>query len=99
MADLVLDRKLLEDGTYRVTATAVDRKGRQVLDSRERVYFSHTNEGVGGRFLADRGTPDGSAVIELANGRAVIVFEPDDTGTAVIEVRTQNHKGSYIEIP
>ena len=58
----------LPDGTFLVTATAVDRKGLQVLNSRERVYFSHTNTGTGGRFLADLGTPDGSTVIELANG-------------------------------
>ena len=98
-ADIVLDKQLRADGSYLLTAIAVDNKGRQVLNSRERIYFSHSNDGVGGRLLADRGTPDGSAVIELANGRAAIAFEPNETGTAVIEVRTQNHKGSYIEIP
>ena len=98
LADIRLDKKQRPDGKVLVTATAVDRAGRQVLDSRERVYFSHTN-GTGGRLLADQGTPDGSTAIELANGRAHIVFEPDSNGTAVIEVRTQNHKGSYVEIP
>mgnify|MGYP000037114304 CR=1 FL=1 len=61
-----------------------------MIDSRERVYFSHTNPGTGGRLLTDLGTPDGSSVIELANGRAMILFEPDDSGTALnakVEVR------------
>jgi beta-galactosidase len=99
MADILLDKRPRADGRYLLTAIAVDSKGRQVLNGRERIYFTHTNHGVGGRLLADRGTPDGSIAIELANGRAAIVFEPDESGTAVIEVRTQNHKGSYIEIP
>lgn len=99
MADIRLSSSRLDDGSVEVTATAVDSKGRQVTDSRERVYFSHTNEGTGGRLVTDMGTPDGSAVIELANGRAGIRFEPDGSGEAVIEVRTQNHKGSYIRLP
>ena len=45
------------------------------------------------------GTPDKSAVIELANGAASILFKPSsDGGEAVIEVRSQSFKGSYIRL-
>ena len=98
-ADFRLSSETLEDGRIRSIAEAVDSKGNRVIDSRERIYFSHTNEGTGGRLLADLGTPDGSAVIELANGRAAILFEPDGSGEAVIELRSQDHKGSYIRLP
>lgn len=99
ISDFRLSLETLEDGRIRITAEAVDGRGERVIDSRERVYFSHANEGSGGRLLTDLGTPDGSSVIELANGRAAILFEPDGSGAAVIEVRTQNHKGSYITLP
>lgn len=98
-ADIRLRAKPAADGRVLIEATAVDEAGRRVHDSRERVYFSHTNEGTGGRLLAAYGTPHGSAVIELANGRAGILFEPSGDGIAVIEVRSQEHKGSYIRIP
>ena len=100
LADIRLQQTLQEDGAIRITALAVDRNGRLVQDSRERVYFSHVNPGSGGRLRAAQGTPDGSAVIEMANGKAEIIFDPAGHGDvpAVIEVRTQNHKGSYIEI-
>jgi beta-galactosidase len=98
-ADFRLSSETLEDSNIRITAEAVDGSGERVFDSRERVYFSHTNRGTGGRLLADLGTPDGSAVIELANGRAEILFEPDGSGAAIIELRSQDHKGSYITLP
>jgi hypothetical protein len=78
----------------------VDQDGLRVHASRERIYLSHTNPGTGGYLVKDHGTPDKSAVIEAANGRAAILFEPDGTGRgAIIEARTQNLKGSYIELP
>jgi beta-galactosidase len=50
--------------------------------------------------LQDYGTPDKSAVIELANGRAAILFDPGNGGAgSVIEARTQNLKGNWIRVP
>jgi hypothetical protein len=58
------------------------------------------DKGTGGVLLESFGTPDKSAIIELANGRASIPFEPSgDGGTAVVEVRSQTTKGSTIQVP
>lgn len=89
-----------DDGLVLIEAVAVDSKGRRVHSASERIYFSHTNPGSGGALLQDHGTPDKSAVIELANGRAAILFDPKDGASgAVIEARTQNLKGNWIEVP
>ena len=83
-----------------IEAVIVDKNGMRVHSSRERIYLSHTNPQTGGYLLKDHGTPDKSSVIEAANGRAVILFDPDGAGSgAIIEARTQNLKGSYIELP
>ena len=88
------------DGRVLIEAVIVDKNGMRVHSSRERIYLSHTNPGTGGYLLKDHGTPDKSSAIEAANGRAVILFDPDGAGSgAIIEARTQNLKGSYIELP
>lgn len=99
LANIKLSSKRLDDGLILIEAIAVDKAGRRVHSSRERIYFSHVNEGTGGVLLESYGTPDKSAIIELANGRATILFDPaEDGGTAVIEVRSQSFKGSYIRL-
>ena len=99
LANIRLSSKRLDDGLILIEAIAVDKAGRRVHDSRERIYFSHVNAGTGGVLLESFGTPDKSAIIELANGRATILFDPaEDGGTAVIEVRSQSFKGSYIRL-
>jgi len=70
-----------------------------VLHSKERVYFSHTNQGVGGELLTGYGTPDKSAVLTLANGKAKILFKPnEDVKNAIIEIRSQNNKGVFLTL-
>lgn len=69
------------DGTpaVQVTVQAIDARGRPVVNDTRRVRF--TLDGPG-RLWAERGTPDGSREIALANGRASIVLTPapgDDT--------------------
>jgi beta-galactosidase len=98
--DVRLEARPQENGLVLIEATAVDSKGRRVHSESERIYFSNTNPGLGGVLLQDYGTPDKSAVIELANGRAAILFDPRGgaSGT-IIEVRTQNLKGSWIRMP
>ena len=99
-ADIRLNSNHAEDGRVLIEAVIVDKKGMRVHSSRERIYLSHTNPGTGGHLLSDYGTPDKSTVIEAANGRAVILFDPNGAGSgAVIEARTQNLKGSYIMLP
>ena len=100
LADMRISSKMQDDGLILIEAVAVDNKGRRVLSSRERVYFSHTNVGTGGRLLESYGTPDKSAIIEMANGRATILFAPSGDGKqAIIEIRSQSFKGKYITLP
>ena len=99
-ADIRMSATPVAGGQVLVEAVIVDKDGLRVHSSSERIYLSHTNPGSGGYLLKDHGTPDKSAIIEAANGRAVILFEPDGAGAgAIIEARTQNLKGSYIELP
>ncbi len=99
-ADIHLTAMPAEGGQILVEAVIVDRDGRRVHTARERIYLSHTNPGTGGYLVESHGTPDKSSVIEAANGRAAILFEPDGSGSgAIIEARTQNLKGSYIKLP
>jgi len=100
MADILLGSTQLDDGLILIEALVVDSNGNRVHSSNERVYFSHVNEGTGGVLLESYGTPDKSAIIEMANGRAAILFDPsDDGGKAVIEIRSQSFKGKTIVVP
>jgi beta-galactosidase len=84
-----------EIGHVLVTALAVDRNGQRCLDYNKRIYFA--KEGAG-TLLENLGTPTGSTVIEMANGMANIEFVPEQTGTAIIEARNQDFKGSTVYI-
>ncbi len=44
------------------------------------------------------GTPTGSDIIQMANGRAAIELVPEASGRAIIEARNQDFKGSYLTI-
>ncbi|NNJ80385.1 MAG: DUF4982 domain-containing protein [Xanthomonadales bacterium] len=99
VAEIRLQAHPREDGLVLIEAVVVDSEGRRVHSASERVYFSNTNAGGGGMLLQAHGTPDKSAVIELANGRAAILFDPRNGGFgSVIEARTQNLKGNWIRV-
>ncbi|MEM9936729.1 MAG: glycoside hydrolase family 2 TIM barrel-domain containing protein, partial [Bacteroidota bacterium] len=84
----------VERGTFLVEATMVDQEGNRVLTYEDKVYFSLNGQG---QLMVKYGTPTGSQVIEMANGRAAIeVLLPE--GKAVIEARNQDFKGSYLTI-
>ena len=77
----------------------MDKNGVRLLQAKDRVYFSHTNEGVGGELLTAYGTPDKSAILTLANGVAKILFKPnDDVEPAIIEIRSQTNKGVFLKL-
>lgn len=84
------------DGNYLITAEAQDGQGRRVTEFSERAYFSVLNGA--GQLAEHQGTYHGSSVIEMANGLATIQFRPGHR-PAVVEFRTQNIKGAYIELP
>ncbi len=93
---VVLSADKLPNGNYLVEALMVDKNGQRCLDYNDRMYFDANGDG---QLLLNYGTPTRSQVIEMANGRAAIEFHPLPDGTATIEARNQDFKGSYLVIP
>ncbi len=92
---ILLSSIRLKSGNYLIEALMVDENNNRCLDYNKRVYFDHN--GVG-KLVKYFGTPTGSDIIEFASGRAAIEFIPEGKGTAIIEARNQDFKGSYITI-
>ncbi|TBN03671.1 glycoside hydrolase family 2 protein [Hyunsoonleella flava] len=93
---LKLEHKKLDNGNYLITAKAIDNKGLRCLDYEERVYFQCLN---GGEAIISQGTPTGSEVIEMANGKASIEvkrFSEDEL--LQVMVLNQSFKGTYLNI-
>ncbi len=93
--NLILAQERLANGNYLITAYAVDKNGRHCIDYNGRVYFSAL---AGGKLLENLGTPLGSSTIEMANGKAQIVFKHIPFEKGIIEVRNQEFKGTYLTI-
>ena len=93
---LALEYTQLDNGNYLVMATARDKNGLRVLDFEERVYFQCLS---GGNTHKAMGTPTGSEVIEMANGRASIeVVRAHKNIPLKMMVLSQNFKGTYLTI-
>lgn len=90
-----LDYSTLPNGNYLVVATIVDKSNSRILDYEKPVYFTRDGQG---ELMINYGTPTKSQVIQMANGRAAIELIPDVSGKAIIEVRNQDFKGSYLTI-
>jgi len=82
-------------GNVLITALAVDQNGQRCLDYNKRIYFACDGPG---RLLVDFGTSTRSSVIEMANGKAQIEFEPVPGSKALIEARNQDFKGATISV-
>jgi beta-galactosidase len=95
LADITLTASRRDDGLVLIEALAFDAQARRVLDSAERVHFSADG---GGALLTNYGVPDKSAVIEMANGRAAILYRPDPGQTGTIGVVSQNFRGRFISV-
>ncbi len=93
---LVITGEPQVDGTVLIHAVAVDRNGRTCVDYQRPVYFALDG---GGKLAEYDGTPTGSRIIQMANGRASIRYTPDRSIRAVIEVRNQDFKGEYLVFP
>ena len=94
--NLTLEYTQLENKNYLVTATARDKNGLRVLDFEERVYFQCLS---GGNTHKAMGTPTGSEVVEMANGRASIeVVRAYKNIPLKMMVLSQNFKGTYLTI-
>ena len=93
---LTLDYKKLENGNYLVTAIAIDSDGLRCLDYEDRVYFQCLSNG---KLLNNQGTPGGSDIIEMANGKASIEVIPNkDSDVLKVMVINQSFKGTYLTI-
>ena len=90
-----LGYRRLPNGNLLVEATLVDADGVRVYDYEEEVYFSLDGQG---ELLKHYGTPTGSDIIQMANGRAAIELIPAAEGRATVEARNQDFKGSYLTI-
>jgi beta-galactosidase len=93
--NISLNSERLPNGKYLITAFAVDVEGNRCTNFNKRVYFSAIS---GGRLIDNLGTPSGSSVVEMANGKAQIIFEHIPLEKGVVEVRNQDFKGSYVVI-
>lgn len=94
---LTLSAKNLSNGNLLIEAFAVDLEGRRCLDYEEKVYFQCLGGGV---TLKNRGTPTGSEVIAMANGRAAIEVIPEEGADVLtMTVLNQDFKGTFLEIP
>ena len=90
-----LSSRLLENGNYLVEAVMLDKNNKRVLDYEKPVYFSRDGAG---ELMKNYGTPTRSQIIQMANGKAAIELIPAEKGKAIIEVRNQDFKGSYLVI-
>ena len=93
---LTLSSKKLENGNYLITAIALDKNDLRCLDYEKRVYFQCLE---GGELLKSQGTPTGSEIIEMANGKASIEVIPNKDETSIkLVVLNQSFKGTYLTI-
>lgn len=93
--NFLLEKERLADGSYLIKASAVDKNGNYCPDYNERIYFSALS---GGTLFENTGIPTGSSTIEMANGKAEIIFKHIPLQKGVIEVRSQEFKGTYLFI-
>ena len=93
---LQLSYKKIENGKFLITALAVDKNGLRCLDYEERVYFQSMS---GATLQKHQGTPTGSDIIEMANGKASIVLIPEKNASSItVSVLNQSFKGTYLQI-
>lgn len=87
--------QILANGNHLIEAVMMDKNEKRILDYEKTIYFSKDGQGA---FLKNYGTPTRSQIIQMANGKATIELVPEKNGKAIIEVRNQDFKGSYLVI-
>ncbi|NER17854.1 glycoside hydrolase family 2 protein [Spongiivirga citrea] len=94
--ELILSSSKLSNGNILVTATAIDGNGLRCLDYENKVYFQCL---TGGKTLRSQGTPTGSEVIAMANGKAAIEIIPEQDAKEIeVTVLNQSFKGTFLTI-
>jgi beta-galactosidase len=95
--ELALEYSEMDNGNFLVSVVAKDKNGLRCLDYQDKVYFQCLK---GGRLMKSQGTPTGSSVISMANGKASIVVVPNSSEQNVeVTLLNQNFKGSFLSIP
>jgi beta-galactosidase len=84
------------DDKITVEAKLCDAQGLLCLDARTRIRFSLAGNG---RMIDNQGTPTGSRVVELANGRARITIERTRPGQTLISVEAKDVPGAALTLP
>ncbi|MEM8895508.1 MAG: glycoside hydrolase family 2 TIM barrel-domain containing protein, partial [Bacteroidota bacterium] len=96
-AQLALSYERRPTGDILIIAKALDKEGRLSTTYQEKVYFQSLS---GGELAQYYGTPTGSSVIAMANGKASVLFRPKpNMEKAMVTVLNQDFKGTYLEIP
>ena len=87
----------LQRSTDRITIEAklLDVEGVLCLDSRARVRFTLAGSG---RLIDNRGTPDGSRVVELANGRARITVQLSGSAPGALAIQAKGVAGAVLNL-
>jgi beta-galactosidase len=93
-AKLLLQTSTRTTDRTTVKAELVDAAGVRCLDSRAIVRFSLAGDG---RLMDNLGTPDGSRVVQLANGGAQITVQHSQR--IVLGVSSDNVTAAYVELP
>lgn len=93
--EIILEKKRLPNSNYLIIAKVIDSKGYICSDFNERVYFSQSGSG---KLITNYGTYNKSDVIEFANGKASIQFKAVPFKKSIVEARTQDLKGAWIQI-
>lgn len=93
-ATLVLREASREPNAVTVEAVLKDADGITCLDARNVVRFGLAGDG---RLVDNIGTPDGSRVVELANGRARITVRTQD-GQSTVSVASKGLRTAFLAI-
>lgn len=93
---LLLSKKQMDNGHILVQARVTDYDSVICTDFNERIRFTQLSGS--GHLKTAYGTPHGSSVIDMANGKAAIEYIPEKEGKAVIGAYSAGVKGKYIRI-
>jgi beta-galactosidase len=78
-----------------IEAKVSDEQGVLCLDARNRVRFSLAGDG---RLIDNRGTPTGSRVVELANGRTQITVARSRPGISLVAIESEGLAGATLNL-
>ncbi len=93
-AKIHLEAISIEDDTYTIQATLLDKDGILCLDAMDYIHFSAAGDG---HLVADLGTSDGASTLQSYNGRAIIRFKR--TGEkAVVAVKVDGLQTAILDV-